>query len=245
MSDSVQVRVGDEAKTASTFRPGGIVVIAGQRFSARSGGEVIEAGVSVLITGGDNHGFTVEVAERVSDRESLPDFGKAVYSNFGSSKRAKALQDEESMRKWLAARSRWIRRIGPLTGGLFAILGVLILWRYVFAPLEIRTACAIAAGMVAGGALCGFLLLWLIDGFLRDVEFALYRLSLPSLGLLSVGFVAGTVLTLPHHGTSAGLMWGFAGAILCGLPLPVLAAFFAVGGLSDGGVADVGSGQGE
>ena len=85
MDESIPVRIGDEATTASVLRPGGMVVIRGQRYSARSGGEMIDEGTPVIVTGGDNHGFAVRAAAEISDRESLPAFGRAVYADFGSS----------------------------------------------------------------------------------------------------------------------------------------------------------------
>lgn len=235
----VRVFVGDEAVAATVMRPGGMVLIAGQRFSARSNGEIIEAGTQVIITGGDNHGFTVQRIEQITSRESLSNFGQPAYANFGSSKRAQALAEEEKMRQWILARKRWIRRVGPLTGAAFAAAGLGVLWSEVFASQTIQQAGLSAAGLLAIGAASGFVLLGLIDAFLRDIDFALARFSWPTLCLVFLGFMAGIGFALPRWGSSWGLLSGVVGSLLLGLPLPLITSLTAVGGT---GNADQSSG---
>ncbi len=201
--------------------------------SPRSNGEVIEAGTQVIITGGDNHGFKVQLVEHVTRRELLPNFGQPAYANFGSSKRAQALEEEEKMRQWIATRKRWIRRVGPLTGSVFAAADVGLLWPEVFASQSTQQAALSAAGIVAVGAVLGVVLLGMIDAFLRDIDFVLFRFSWPTLCLLFLGFVAGTVLAFPRWGMSWGLFCGVAGGLLCGLPLPLVTSLTAVGGTNN------------
>ncbi len=216
------------------MRPGGIVVIAGQRYSARSNGELIEEGTAVLITGGDNHGFTVQVAEQVKLRQTLPGFGQAVYANFGSSKKAQALEEEEKMRQWLVARNRAIRRIGPTVGVVFAAASLALLWQELFSSLSTATAGFYVAGIVGIAAVCGFFLLRAVDSFLRDIDFVLYRFSLPTVCLSFFGFAAGAIWGIPRSGVAIGLLWALAGSLLCGLPLPAVTALVTVGGTSEG-----------
>ena len=243
MGDATPVRIGDEATTATVLRPGGMVVIGEQRYSARSGGELIEEGTPVIITGGGNHGFAVKTTVQIADRESLPDFGKVVYADFGSSKRAQAIEEERRMQEWLDARRRWTKRMGLCTGGIFAALGVALLWNSVFAALPLTEAVGVACGLIAAGTVIGFLLLRATDGFLRDIDFVLYRFSWPSLCLAFGGFLAGVVWALPGSGVAPGLLWGAAGGLLFGLPLPVITAILVVGSPSDGGAARVAEGS--
>lgn len=233
MGDPIQVRVGDEGVTGSVLRPGGVVIIAGQRFSARSHGDLVEEGTTVLVTGGDNHGFTVQTVDRVEVRESLPNYGEPAYSNFGSSKKAQALRDEEAMRRWHVARKRSVRRIGPVTGGFFAALIWGFLWKELYSSIPTAQLLGVSAGIVGLGAIVGFLFLSLIDGFLREIDFVLYRFSLPTMCFFFFGLGIGVIWSLPRYGISSSLLCGAACGLLCGLPLPVVAAFVAVGGGSD------------
>jgi hypothetical protein len=238
MIEPVVIRVGDEAVAATDLRPGGIVVVHGERHSARTTGAWVGANTVVVITSGDNYGFTVETADGMAARQSLPNYGLPVYSSFGASKRAAGIAAAERAKAWSAARERWIRRVGPAVGTGSAAAVAWLNWPTMTSSMPSTAAAAFTAGLLATGAILGFGLLRLVDHTLRDVEFSLHRFSLPALCLFLVGLVVGSAWAVPRYGLSGGLLAALAGGLALAAPLPLVAALVAVsgsGGTGEGG----------
>lgn len=240
MSAGEFVRIGDDAQAATPLRPGGTVVVRGQRYSARTRGPLIEAGTELVIIGGDIYGLLVDAAICVSDRTTLPDFGRSVISSFGASVRRDAVDREMRLTAWRAARRRWVRRAGPVLGGLVAFAGSIVAWPSLLTGLGPIQAGLVGAVLVPVGMAVGLSLLEFVDRALQNVDLGLHRFSLVTVTLLLTGFAIGATLAIPRFGVTAGVVVAVGTALLVGLPLPVLAIAVAVGGESAEGNAEAG-----
>lgn len=230
MNEPRTIKVGDTAQTATVLRPGGFVVVHGERHSARCPDGYLEVGTDVLVVGGDNHGFIVTQVCETIRLESLPNFGTPVYSSFGASAKAAALEAERRMQHWLTKRQKWRLWMGPILGIAFAVVGVLLAWDSLAATAIMPNAVAGEAAVLIGiGAVVGLAVLGVIDRALLRVDFELHRFSLGITALTLAGITAGLVWMTPRF----GLMWGIVAAIglgfLAGMPLAMGVALIAGG----------------
>lgn len=224
------VRIGDDARAATPLRPGGTVIVRGQRHSARTRGSLIEADTELVIVGGDIYGLVVEASAGISDRTTLTDYGRTVISSFGASVRRDAVDVARRLTAWRAARRRWVRRAGPVLGGVVAAAGTAYAWPALLTSLGPIQTALMAVVLIFIGTAVGLSLLEFVDRTLQDIDFGLYRFSLVTVALLLMGFVIGAALAVPRFGVMTGVFMAVGMALLVGLPLPVLAVAVAVGG---------------
>ncbi len=230
MTEPRIIKVGDTAEVVTILRPGGFVVVHGERHSARCSDGYLEVGTSVVVVGGDNHGFVVTEVHETIQLETLPDYGKPVYSSFGASAKAAALEAERQMQRWLGKRQKWRLWMGPVLGILFAVVGVFLSWDSLAATAIMPNAVAGEAAVLIGiGAVVGLGLLAVVDQAMLRVDFELHRFSLGITALMLAGITAGLVWMTPR----LGLMWGIVAAIgfgfLAGMPLAIGVALIASG----------------
>jgi hypothetical protein len=216
-----KIKIGDEATSETMLRPGGMVVVAGRRHSARSLTGYIEPGVQLVITGGGNQGFEVLPADQVADRSALPGFGRVVYSTYGDRIRAEHRGDARADAAAKRARTLRMRALGALFGlasGVVAAslaLGTPDHWVTV---LQWRDT-LVGAGLFV---LIGGLGLPLLDDTLDDLDSTFAQFT-GLIGLMSLGGF-GTLLgwLTPKHGFPMALTAASICGVLLLIPVPGL-----------------------
>lgn len=227
MAHAEQIRVGDQAKTATRLSPSGIVIVGGRRHSARSVNTVIVADQPVVIVGGDIHGFVVETLSENFDVSSLPDFGKEVHSNFGESVQKTNARRAQAEREWQTQREAWRRRVGPRIGCIFSGVGMTAAWKDISdLPSSTQIICSVI-GLLVFGAVLGSLCLRFVDRSLEDIDAQLQRFSLPTVCFGLTGASLAAAWSIPRFGVGLGIGVSLVAAIVAGFPLPALMAFAA------------------
>ena len=105
-----------------------------------------------------------------------------------------------------------------MLGVVAAGVGVWLLWDLI-AEQAATSPWAVAAAVVAGGAVCGALLFRGVDAALREVGGDYWRFTTSSVALGLAGGTAGAVGVIP----SAGLVWGAVVALGAALALAAVA----------------------
>lgn len=220
----MSVRIGDRAETVTRLSPSGMIVVNGERHSARSQNAIIDAGREVVIVSGDLHGFVVQPASDTLDLESLPNFGRPVHSSFGESVRAEHARLLNKERKWQIERQKWRVQVGPRIGLLFAMFGIVAAWSDVSRLSSSREIAVCVLGVLALGWGLGRALLPLVDRSLEDIDSQLQRFTLPTTCLALLGGSLAAAWSIPHFGVGLGVFVSLVAMFVAGFPLPALMA---------------------
>lgn len=200
------VCVGDRGIAVTALRPQGLVRIGSARHDARSERGYIETGAEIVVTGGDNTGLVVRLAEPGAT-VLLADHGREVYGSFGERVAAEGAREEAEQARWEAARRRYGLAAGGVLGAVAGGATAGLLWGPI---VELAGApWAVAALAVVGGAAWGACLFRGLDAGLREFGGDYRRFTTASTGL---GLAGGSVVAV-WGGPTVGPVLGGAGAI--------------------------------
>jgi hypothetical protein len=223
------VHVGDQGTSASPLQPQGVVLINGERLDARAEFGLIETGCEVVVVTGDHMGLIVRKLEPGTSPQ-FPNHGQKLCTSFDERVAEESERTEAERCAWLDGH----RRNGTLMGGTGgAAASAIASWQLRDTLAELGDSpWAIAALVVAAGAILGIVYFRFIDEALGQVDPNFRRVTIPSTILALIGMAAGSILAIPTLGIAVGLLVGVAAAILFAAAPVVLILF--TGGVGGG-----------
>lgn len=215
------IRVGDPGVACTDLRPIGFVVVAGNRYDARTPHGVVPTGTPVVAVGSDHAGLIVQPV--TSAPNPLPNHGAELLVGFSERVDAEAARCEAEAAAWAAAHRRWGSQAAAVAGAVSAAACAGWLWDHLPGSGEPYLP---AAGLVGFGAAAGLGLFRLLDAWAAETDRGFRRVTPAAAPLGLAGAFATAagcvpVLSLPLALTAAVAVG------LVGVAVPFLFALLA------------------